>query len=76
MNKLKVNEPELKNYSLGCYLKHLRWKNNLTQQELAELLDCSQSAVSMWERGAFIPYGKTREKIIQLYDLPHDFFTK
>lgn len=74
MNKLKTDKP--RNYAVGRNLQRLRWENQLTQKALAELLGCSQSAVSMWEKGAFMPYGKTREKITLLYDLPSDFFSE
>lgn len=74
MNKPKISE--LQTYSFGCRLQRLRWWNDLTQQEFAELIGCSQSSVSMWERGVCVPYGQTLEKIAELYDLPHDFFTK
>lgn len=67
---------ELKNCSIGRRLQLLRWKNSLTQQQLAELLGCSQSAVSMWEKDVVVPYGKNREKITILYDLPSDFFSE
>ncbi len=72
MAELKVNE--LKKYSLGCCLKRLRWKNGFTQQKLAELIGCSQSAVSTWESESCVPHGQTLEKMIKLYDLPFDFF--
>lgn len=74
MNEFKVNE--LRNYSFGYRLQRLRWRNELTQQEFAELIGCSQSAVSAWERGVCVPYGQTLEKITELYDLPNDFFEK
>ena len=72
MTELKINE--LKKYSLGCCLKRLRWKNGFTQQKLAELIGCSQSAVSTWESESCVPHGQTLEKMIKLYDLPFDFF--
>ena len=72
MTELKVNE--LKKYSIGYCLKRLRWKNDLTQQKLAKLIGCSQSAISTWESESCVPHGQTLEKIIKLYDLPFDFF--
>ncbi len=68
----KINE--LKKYSIGCRLQRLRWWNGFTQIEVAHMIGCSQSAVSMWERELCIPYGQTLEKIIKLYNLPCDFF--
>lgn len=74
MNKPQISE--LKSCTIGYCLQRLRWQNSLTQKEFAELIDCSQSSVSMWERDVCVPYGQTLEKIAELYDLPHDFFTK
>ncbi len=76
---MAINKPQiidLKSYPSGEYLQRLRWQNCLTQKEFAELIGCSQSSVSMWERDVCVPYGQTREKITELYDLPHDFFSK
>ena len=67
---------EFKSYTIGYCLKRLRWKNCLTQKEFAELIGCNQSSVSMWERGVYLPREQVLEKIAELYDLPHDFFTK
>ena len=76
MGKTRMKALKSKAYTIGYCLQRLRWENNLTQKEFAELIDCSQSSVSMWERGLCLPYGQTLEKIEELYDLPHDFFTK
>lgn len=72
LTESKINE--LKTYSIGCRLQRLRWWSGFTQNEFAQLIDCSQSAVSMWERELCKPYGQTLEKIVKLYDLPCDFF--
>ena len=40
---------------IGEYIKKLRIKNNLTQQELGEKLNVSFQAVSKWERGITLP---------------------
>ena len=37
--------------SYNQFLRDFRLKNNLTQSELAKLLDVSVVAVSFWERG-------------------------
>lgn len=65
---------QLKNYPIGYRLQKLRWRNGLTQYEFAQLIGCSQSAVSMWENEICKPYGQTLEKIVRLYDLPQNFF--
>lgn len=77
MKLSKMSESELKalkNYPVSYRLQKLRWQNSLTQQEFAELIDCRQSSVSMWERGEYMPSERTLDKIISLYDLPEDFF--
>lgn len=74
MTEKQINE--LKSCNIGYCLQRLRWRSQLTQQEVSELLGCSQSSLSMWERGVCLPRGQTLEKIAELYDLPHDFFTK
>ena len=68
----KVNQ--LRSYPMKNKLRYLRWWNGYTQQKLAEIIGCSQSAVSMWENGNCVPYGQTLEKIIEIYHLPSDFF--
>ena len=40
---------------IGEYIKKLRIKNNLTQQELGQKLNVSFQAVSKWERGITLP---------------------
>ena len=43
------------NLKIGNYIKELRNKNNLTQNELAEKLNISFQAVSKWEVGETLP---------------------
>ena len=38
-------------YSMGQTIKKLRKERNLTQEELAELLNVTPQAVSKWEKG-------------------------
>jgi transcriptional regulator with XRE-family HTH domain len=41
--------------SFGQRIRELRRKNNMTQEELAELLSISSQAVSRWETDAAMP---------------------
>jgi len=47
---------------IGENIKRLRESKDLTQQQLAELVQCSVSAVSGWEQGEHTPsrYGKAK----------------
>lgn len=40
---------------IGDFIKELRKEKNLTQKELAEILNCTDKAVSRWETGRGIP---------------------
>ena len=40
---------------IGAFIKALRKEKNLTQKELAEILCCTDKAVSRWETGRGIP---------------------
>lgn len=44
-------------------IKYLRKKNNITQLELAKILDVGATTVSSWERGANFP---TMDRVVQL----------
>lgn len=50
-------------YKFGNTLCRLREEHNLTQKELAKILDVSDKAVSKWENGQAIPRMDTLEKI-------------
>lgn len=65
---------ELKGYPLSYRLQKLRWWSGFTQEDVANHLHCGQGSVSSWEQGKRYPNGRTLEKIIDLYDLPGDFF--
>ncbi len=54
--------------SLGETLARLRREQNLTQEQLAELLGVSRQAVSKWENGTALP---ETEKLLRLGDLLH-----
>lgn len=56
------------NYKFGNRLCILREEKNLTQRELAKILDVSDKAVSKWENGQAIPRMDTLEKIAKTFD--------
>ncbi len=52
--------------TVGQKISYLRSKKNLTQEELAEILDVSRQSVSKWEMDQAVPH---IEKIIKMCDL-------
>lgn len=54
-------------------LKQLRKKNKLTQMELAQHLNISKSAVSMYENGNREPDFETLEAIADFFNVNMDF---
>lgn len=56
------------NYKFGNLICYLRESHNLTQKELADILNVSDKAVSKWENGQAIPRMDTLEKIAQALD--------
>ena len=54
-------------------LRHLRRKNDMTQEELAEALDMSPQAVSRWETGTAFPDSTVIRKLAYLFDVTTDY---
>ena len=54
--------------SLGMKILELRTKRNLSQNELADLLDVSRQSVSKWETDASTP---DLDRLIKLCDVFH-----
>lgn len=48
---------------LSKVIKDFRYINELSQQEFAKIVGCSQSAISGWENGTKLPSQEMREKI-------------
>lgn len=65
---------EIRAYPIGYQLKRLRCIYGYSQVEFAKAIKCTQSSVSRWESDNIVPNGRHLEKIIQLFDLPGDFF--
>ena len=53
------------NYKFGNLICSLRESHNLTQKELADILNVSDKAVSKWENGQAMPRMDTLEKMAQ-----------
>lgn len=56
-------------------LKSLRIREGLTQGELAEKLEMSRSAISMYERGEREPDFETLEKFADFFNVDMNYFT-
>lgn len=59
--------------SFSTILKHLRRKNDMTQEDLAEALGLTPQAVSRWENGAASPDNTVIKKLAYLFDVTTDY---
>ena len=62
----------MRDYELGNKLYELRKKKNLTQEDLALLLDVSDKAVSKWENGTAHPTIMNLKKLSEIFDVSLD----
>ena len=62
----------MRDYKLGDKLYELRKNKNLTQEDLALLLDVSDKAVSKWENGTSKPTIINLKKISEIFDISLD----
>lgn len=58
--------------NIGKYLKTLREKNNLTQEQLADKLFVSRSNVSKWERNISLPDAETLLELSKIFNVSVD----
>lgn len=56
-------------------IKELRRSRDMTQQELAQTIECTQKDVSRWERGEIKPSAETLRKIATAFDCSMDDIT-
>lgn len=61
--------------SFAKTLKYLRENKELTQEQLAEKLEMSKSAISMYERGKRVPDLETLELIADFFNVDLNFLT-
>jgi len=50
-------------------IKNLREQFNLTQQELADKVNCRKRTVSAWEQGTGIPDSMNRKKLCEVFGI-------
>ena len=62
----------MRDYKFGDKLYELRKKKNLTQEDLALLLDISDKAVSKWENGTSKPTIENLSKLSKIFDVSLD----
>ncbi len=58
----------MNNYKFGNYVCKLREEHQMTQADLARMLDISDKAVSKWENGQAFPRIETFEKLASVLD--------
>ncbi len=71
MNEIKPPSGDLKDI-IAANLVRLRQSANLTQLQLAEMLNYSDKAVSKWERGESIPDLRVLIRLAELYHITLD----
>ena len=54
---------------LGNRIRQFRKKNNLTQEQLAELVDIGTQNISYIETGRFAPSSETLEKLAKIFNV-------
>ncbi|WP_265426796.1 helix-turn-helix domain-containing protein [Chryseobacterium sp. YIM B08800] len=54
---------------IGKKLREYRYRNNYSQQKVAELLDISQSTYCDWESDRSFPKAENLSKVAKLYDI-------
>lgn len=57
----------------SCRLKELRLENKLTQKQLAEKMNVSQTAIALWERGKREPDFYTLELLSNFFHVDVDY---
>lgn len=62
----------MKDFKLGNKLYELRKEKNLTQEDLALLLDISDKSVSKWENGSSKPSLSNLKKLSNIFDISLD----
>jgi len=54
-------------------LVHLRKKNNMTQEELAEKMNISKQAISKWEAQGKIPRTENLKRLSEIFQVSLDY---
>ncbi len=58
----------------GKKLKKLRTEQGMSQQQLADAIYVSRSAVAKWENGLGIPSEESREALVNYFEVPVEYF--
>lgn len=69
----KMGHHELDKKVVGNNIKHIRKSNNLTQKELAEILNTSQSTISAYESGKTIILTAFALELVKRYNISLDW---
>jgi transcriptional regulator with XRE-family HTH domain len=59
--------------NLAARLRELRARKNMTQDQVAQKLNCHESAVSRWEGGSRFPTGEDLVALSDLFEVSVDF---
>ena len=70
---MKINTERTTAMSFRNILKNLRRQNDMTQEELAEILGLTPQAVSRWENDAAIPDTATVRRLAYLFGVTTDY---
>ena len=65
---------EIRYFPINFRIRKLRRILGLSQTEFAERIHTSQTSVSLWEKGRIEPTDRSLDKIVDVFDLPSDFF--
>ena len=63
----------MKKSKFGEILRNLRTERNITQGELAKILDCSQSMLTRWENGECEPTAPYIAAVAKFFDVSADY---
>jgi transcriptional regulator with XRE-family HTH domain len=62
--------------TFGTKLKKLREEKNISQKEISDLLEISQTIYGKWESDIFYPTYKNLQKLAQFYMIDVESLTK
>ena len=71
-NKEKNLTDEIK-LNIGTLIRELRKEQNLTQSELAQMMQTTQDTISLWELGKSMPDIISLVKLAKLFNVSADY---
>ncbi len=72
MNKLSKSNEGIK-INIGSLIRELRKEKNLTQSQLAQMLQTTQDTISLWELGKSLPDILSLVKLSKLFNVSTDY---